>query len=353
MGRVGNRLGRSQRAVLGGLALCLSLWLSSAATAAVQPGEIFVADPEAGADSKGAILRVDRASGAQTVVSGGGQFENPVGVAVGPQGELFVADADALGGNGAVFRVDPTTGQQQVLASGGGLEEPTGIAANRFAIAVADPDSDPADSSAGDGGVIYVNLETGRQSRGQAPLGEPLVDPSGIVLPATGNEAFTDANAGEGGTGVVFALTLVTRGSFAVFPIASGGNLVDPIGITHVASGFAPQRTVVADPNAAGGSGAVIGLSQPQRVLSSGGGFSDPTGVAFRAGPPSELLVVDQSAGGSGAVFSIDPDSGAQASGAQTPLSSGGSFAQPTGIAVAPRSARAASRTAWARTART
>jgi Ca2+-binding RTX toxin-like protein len=318
-----------------GVVLWLSLVMSSPASAAVTPGDIFVADPEAGPGGKGAILRVDRASGEQTVVSSGGRFENPTGVAVSGAGGLVVADADALGGTGAVFRIDPTTGQQQVVTSGGELEEPTGIAANRFAVAVADPDSDPSDSSAGDGGVIHVNPETGRQSRAPAPLVEPLVDPSGIVLPASGHEIFTDANAGEGASGVVYALTLVTRGAFDVFPVASGGNLVDPFGIARVPSGFGREGIVVADPNAAGGTGAVIGLP-PQRVWSSGGGFSDPTGVAFRAGPPSELLVVDRSVGGSGAVFSVDPDSAAQASGAQTPVSSGGSFTQPTGIAVAP-----------------
>jgi Ca2+-binding RTX toxin-like protein len=339
MGRVGVRLGRGHRAgaVLGAaltVSLCLSLGLASAATAAVQPGEIFVADPEAEA-GKGAILRVDRATGAQTVVSSGGQFQNPVGVAIGGAGELFVADADALGGTGAVFRVDPDTRQQQVVASGGAFREPTGVAAARGALVVADPDATFPNQSDGDGAVISVDIDTGRQSPGTAPLGGQLVDPSGVVLPGGGGLVFTDANAGEGGSGVVYALTLVTRGSFVTLPIASGGNLVDPFGIAGVPSGFAREGVVVADPNAAGGTGAVIGLS-PQRVWSSGGDFSDPTGVAFRAGPPSEVLAVDQSAGGSGAVFSVDPDSAAQASGGQNPVSSGGRFAQPTGIAVAP-----------------
>jgi Ca2+-binding RTX toxin-like protein len=337
MRRVGTRLGgRGTAGAVAGFVLWLSLAISSPAFAAVAPGEIFVADPEAGPGSRGAILRIDRASGAQTVVSSGGQFQNPVGVAVGGAGELFVADADALGGTGAVFRVDPVTGAQQVVASDGAFEEPTGIATSGGGIAVADPDAKPPDPSAGDGGVIYVDPETGRQTRGQGPTGDPLVDPSGLVLPAGGGLIFTDANSGEGGSGVVYALTLVTRGAFVTLPIASGGNLVDPIGIALVPSGFAAEGVVVADPNAAGGTGAVIGLSDPQRVWASGGDFSDPTGVAFRPGSPSEVLVVDQSAGASGAVFSVDPRPDAQASGAQAPVSSGGSFAQPTGIAVAP-----------------
>ncbi|MGH2986657.1 MAG: hypothetical protein ACRDLO_08225, partial [Solirubrobacterales bacterium] len=129
----------------------------------------------------------------------------------------------------------------------------------------------------------------------------------------------------------VFTFITVTRGDIRIVQIADGGTLVDVFGVTYVPSGFAREPIVVADPNAAGGAGAVIGIGEGQRVRSSGGSFSDPTGVGFLAGPPSELLVVDQSAGGSGAVFSVDPRSGAQEL-----IASGGSFAQPTGIATVP-----------------
>lgn len=219
-----------------------------------------------------------------------------------------------------------------MVSSAGAFEEPTGIAANSLAIVVADPDADPADPNDGDGGVFYVDPETGRQFPGPRPPigGQPLADPTGVSLPSAEDLLFTASTAGESGSGVVYALTFLVRGSPTAEPIASGENLVDPIGATQVPSGFAPEPTVVADPNAAGGGGAVIAMN-PQRVWSSGGSFSDPTGVAFRSGPPSELLAVDQNAGGAGAVFSVD-----SVSGAQDLVSSGGSFAKPTGIASAP-----------------
>jgi hypothetical protein len=331
MGRGERRLGYGcTAAAAAGVGLYVWLAVCVPAFGSVQPGEVFVADPDAGPGSTGAIVRVDPVNGAQTVVSSGGQFQNPVGVAIGPNGELFVADADALGGSGAVFRVDPASGEQQVISSGGMFEEPTGIDANCCTIAVADPDSDPSDPSAGDGRVIYVNPESGQQFPGQRPF-EPLVDPSGVALPGGFGLLFTDASAGEGGSGAAYTLTIPVRGSLVVVRFASGVNLVDPIGVTRVPSGFAAEQVVVADPNAAGGSGAIIGISGgTQRVWSSGGSFSDPIDVGFRAGPPSELLVADRSAG-AGAVFRVDPRSGTQ-----DLVSSAGSFAKPTGIAVAP-----------------
>jgi RTX calcium-binding nonapeptide repeat (4 copies) len=336
MGRRASRLG-DEYAAAAAVAVGVCLWLGMCVPAlgSVQPGEIFVADPEAGEDGKGAIVRVDRASGAQTIVSSGGQFGNPTGVTVGPAGELFVADADALGGNGAVFRIDPATGAQQVISSGGAFVQPTGIAANCCLIVVADPDTDPSDPSGGDGGVIDIDPETGRQSPGPRPVGEALVDPSGVALSASVGLLFTDSNAGKGGSGAAYHVTSLL-GTLDVSRIAGEGNLVDPVGVTHVPSGFAAEPVAVSDPNAAGGAGAVIGFrfSGPQRVWSSGGSFSDPSGIAFRAGPPSELLVADQSAR-AGAVFSVDPFSGTQAL-----VSSAGSFAKPTGIAVVPPTCR-------------
>jgi Ca2+-binding RTX toxin-like protein len=316
------------------VAACALLALAPPAPAALLPGEVFVADPEAGPGAKGAIVRVDATTGAQQVVSSGGQFEDPVGVAVGRNWDLFVVDSNAVGGQGAVFRVDPDTGAQQVVSSGGLFAEPSGIAAG-FGVVVVDVGPTPLGTSATDGKLIYVNSGTGAQTAGPVFPVAGLFNPSGVTLASSGFPVFTDADGGDGGSGAVFTMGFVTRGAPATFRIASGGDLVDPFGVARVPSGFAPESAVVADPSAAGGAGAVIGVSPGQRVWSSGGALSDPTGVAFLAGPPSRLLVVDRSAGGSGGVFSVDPQSGAQA-----PISSGGAFVEPTGIATAPPKCR-------------
>jgi hypothetical protein len=47
---------------------------------------------------------------------------------VGSNGSIFVTDADAFGLLGGLFRVDPSTGATTVLSSGGFFSEPVGIA---------------------------------------------------------------------------------------------------------------------------------------------------------------------------------------------------------------------------------
>jgi FtsP/CotA-like multicopper oxidase with cupredoxin domain/sugar lactone lactonase YvrE len=71
-----------------------------------------------------AVIRVDKATGAETIVSSGGHFASPSGIAVSTDGHLLVVDH----GSDKVIHVHPTTGQQQVVSSGGHLQAPIGIA---------------------------------------------------------------------------------------------------------------------------------------------------------------------------------------------------------------------------------
>ena len=326
--------------------LCVSGALSLTASAAVQPGEVFVADPDAGPGTTGAILRIDQSSGAQAVVSSGGQLESPTGLAIGAEGELLVIDPDALGGPGALFLVNPDTGDQQVLSNGGSFEEPTGVADAGEPV-IADRDSDPPNPDVfGDGNVISIDPATGEQTSVLSPpaLGNqrPLADPTGVWPSPQGRWFVADPNAGDGSSGALFEQYPSTKN----FPYpglsvtSAGGELVDVTGGTIATDPGLPEygiseRPVVVDPNAAGGSGAVINVNPStgdQTIVSSGGAFSDPYGIAYSPGPPSRLLVADPSAsGGTGAVFVVD-----SATGAQQVLSSGGSFVEPTGIAVVP-----------------
>ena len=74
------------------------------------------------------MIRVDPATGAQTTVSSGGSFVNPLGIAVEADGDILVADADAFGGHGGAIRVDPATGAQTTVSAGGSFVSPVGIA---------------------------------------------------------------------------------------------------------------------------------------------------------------------------------------------------------------------------------
>lgn len=71
-----------------------------------------------------AVIRVDKNTGTETVVSQGGHFISPSGIAMSSDGNMLVVDH----GSDKVLHVDPTTGQQHVISSGGHLQAPVDIA---------------------------------------------------------------------------------------------------------------------------------------------------------------------------------------------------------------------------------
>jgi len=93
-------------------------------------GDFIVADGEA---LGGAIIRVDPAGdqgspgSAQTVLSSGGLLDNPEDLALDLNGDIIVADDDAEGGKGALIRVDPQSGAQSVISSRDLFNEPEGV----------------------------------------------------------------------------------------------------------------------------------------------------------------------------------------------------------------------------------
>ena len=66
----------------------------------------------------------------QSLVSQGGELVDPAGIAVAPDGTLFVVENVGVGPaqNPAVVRIDPASGAQSVLTRGGNLCYPFGIA---------------------------------------------------------------------------------------------------------------------------------------------------------------------------------------------------------------------------------
>jgi sugar lactone lactonase YvrE len=66
-----------------------------------------------------AVLHVDPGTRAVETISSGGLMSWPSDVAVGPAGELYVAEfGDRHQGTGAILRIDPVGGAQSVLAAG-------------------------------------------------------------------------------------------------------------------------------------------------------------------------------------------------------------------------------------------
>jgi DNA-binding beta-propeller fold protein YncE len=121
-------------------------------------GNLFVAD-SACCGGTGGVIQVNPTTGGQAVISSGGHFARPRGIVLASGGDLFVADSACCGGTGGVIRVNPATGTQTLVSSGGNFSFPTAIAETLSGDLVV------ADSACcgGTGGVIRVNPTTGAQ----------------------------------------------------------------------------------------------------------------------------------------------------------------------------------------------
>ncbi|MGH2951134.1 MAG: hypothetical protein ACRDKX_03720, partial [Solirubrobacterales bacterium] len=175
-------------------------------------GDLLVVDPSAFPDNRGGVIRVDGDTGERTTVSangnpsGGPSFTNPVAIARAPNGDLLVVDFGEFGpglpGDGGVIRVDPATGERTTVSenanpSGGpSFVDPIGIAL------APNGDMFVVDEGAfgGGGGVIRVDRDTGERttvSENANPGGGPsFVDPEGIARAPNGELLVTDASAG-------------------------------------------------------------------------------------------------------------------------------------------------------------
>jgi sugar lactone lactonase YvrE len=197
-------------------------------------GSLYVVDMgefAAGATptADGRIIRVDPATGAQSVVSQGGELVDPAGIAVAPDGTLYVVENVGVGGNPrvpgggrpAVVRINPASGAQSVVTRDGELCYPFGIAVEATGrIVVTDfGDSVAAgvDCTPEPGAVYRVDASTGIQSLlsvnpnpGVATLRGPFgvaIEAGGGVLVANESSAAAAVTAIDPGNGVQAVVT--------------------------------------------------------------------------------------------------------------------------------------------------
>ena len=94
---------------------------SGAGVAVDTDGQLVVADQKA-------VYRVDPTTGAKTVLASGGALVQPIGVAVSPQGDIYVANIGSGGGEldplASVVRIDPQSGAQSLVSIRGGVRQP-------------------------------------------------------------------------------------------------------------------------------------------------------------------------------------------------------------------------------------
>jgi Ca2+-binding RTX toxin-like protein len=278
------------------LALALAATLSAAPAAHGVIGDILIVD----SSNPPRLVKIS-ATGVQSVVTQENLLDTPAGVTVTPGGAALIADQDAFGMNdGGIIRVNlGTTIQSEVSsneksnAAGGAelFENPLGVAvAPDGDLIVADKGIQIGDTL--DGRVISVNPANGAQAL--LAEGVNLRNPAGIVIRQNGDILVTDE--GNAIPGKVVRIDPAT-GAQTVF--AEGNLLAEPRGLTVY-----PNGTVFAADQA--GSRVVrIRPGGAQSVVTADGELNTPYGIARRAS--GRLVVSDFNLGGPGKAVTVDP----------------------------------------------
>jgi cysteine-rich repeat protein len=248
-------------------------------------------------------------------------------------GDILVVDFEGgEDGKGLLFRVNPATGARTVLSDFGDAGQGT-AGQSPFGVTVADVNTVFVVDSQGIGGagVLFRVDPTNGQRTVLSDFGDPSQGPPGVepvgVVPGAGGLVVVDTEAGTDGRGALFRVHPVTgaRTLLSDFGNAAQGPLgKTPTGIARGAGG----TILVMDPDAGtdvpgdtkvGGNGALFRidpLTGARAVLSDFGNTlqgptgTQPAGVAM--GPGGVILVGDPEAGtgANGALFSVDPVTG-------------------------------------------
>ena len=276
-------------------------------------GSLLVADMGRFATSAqrtpdGAIVRVDPVTGAQSLVSAGGRLVDPAGLALAPDGTIFVVENVGLGGDPEVLRIDPATGAQSVVTSGDKLCYPFGIAIEPAGTLVVTEygdlfgGSEPIDCPQDLGAVLRVNPSTGEQTTLTA--GAPFLrNPFGIT--AAPDSGLLVVNQ-TGGGAAVMRVNPVTGVQQAV----SGNGVADAFQTPQRISLTPDGEPIVSDFELNDLEGGLVRVALPsgaQSILRQGDIFNNPLGVAVVANrPPAAALSASPPAVRAGAPVAFD-----------------------------------------------
>ena len=173
-------------------------------------GSLLVADMGAFATSTdrsadGRIIRVDPVTGRQSILTSGNLLVDPAGVAIAPDGVLYVVENVGTMGTPGVVSINPATGAQTVVTQGGQLCYPFGIAVHPSGSLLVTNYGDFNDGStvincAHDfGALVRIDLQTKAQtilSRNAAEWGNLFRNPLGVTVEPGGRILVANQNGG-------------------------------------------------------------------------------------------------------------------------------------------------------------
>jgi PKD domain-containing protein len=209
MGQIGRYLEEMHIFAVLLAALALLLLPGTALAAPGDPWVAYVANSVVAKQSSPAavVLRANPATGALTEISRNGAqgelFRHPYDIAVAADGSLLVVDMGAYATptdrtpDGSVVRVDPVTGRQSLVTSGNLLVDPAGLALAPDGLIYVIENV----GTLGQPGVVSVNPATGAQTL--VTQGGQLCYPFGIAVHPNGSVLVTDYGDFSDGTTVI------------------------------------------------------------------------------------------------------------------------------------------------------
>lgn len=321
MGRMRELLLRRVTVLVCAALVCLAL-VPSASAVVLEPGDLIVADfngawdDPAGPATGGHILRVNPTTGAQTMISSGGDLDAPYDLGIDAAGNIIVLDKDRTvwPSSGQIIKVNPADGSQAVISEAGLFVNPMGLAIDASGqIIVADQ------QYATTGGIIKVDPITGAQT--VIASGGSISVPSDVTIDGAGNLYVTSAPTKD-----VLAVVKVHPVTGAQTVMSSNPAPCWYSGILfHEETG----NVFVDELYHLNGVIRVDLSTGVQTTLTSGINFQDPYNLDSDAA--GDLVVADSMWYGAGRIIKVDP-----VTGAQTLISSGGLLVDPAGIAVYP-----------------
>ena len=231
------------------------------------------------------IYRLDPISGALTVFSSGGLLTAAEALAYDPaDNALVVSNYDNNINSGNLIRIDLATGNQTLVTSGQLLKDPDGIAvAPNGTYLVSNFDYTTESNQ-----IVQVNPGTSAQT----PLGGSIAGQvNDIAVSSTGQIYVSDLVSGSPFVSAILGVdpvsgstTVISSGGNLAFAggltVLSDGSIVTAVQVPPAGDGPSPSQLVKVDPK-----------TGSQTVISSGGNLIDTVDVA--AEPDGDLLAVN------------------------------------------------------------